>query len=227
MTSFRIGEIMGEPTESSSARIGRQEKFRKVLSFWDIYFISLGGTIGSAWLFGSVYGAAAAGPAATLSWILGGIFVIFIALTWAEIGGMLPSTGAVVRAPQYAHGYFTGFYFGWTYYISAVAIPPVEAIAIVTYASAYVPALIKDGVLTVQGYAVGVSIMVFAFLLNSFGVRLLRFNTGITVGSSSFRSSALLWPSFISTHPISHHSVGLHRTVFLRSSQPWVRLGLF
>jgi amino acid transporter len=175
-----------EPTKSSvhvpaSARIGRQEKFRKVLSFRDIYFISLGGTIGSAWLFGSVYGAATAGPAATLSWILGGVFVTFIALTWAEIGGMLPSTGAVVRAPQYAHGYFAGFYFGWAYFISAVAIPPVEAIAIVTYASAYLPALIKNGVLTVQGYAVGVSIMVFAFLLNSFGIRLFaRFNTGIT-----------------------------------------------
>ncbi len=137
--------------------------------------------IGSAWLFGSVYGAAAAGPASIVSWLIGGLFIIFIALTWAEIGGMLPATGAVVRAPQYAHGYFTGFYFGWTYFVSAVIVPPVEAVAIISYASAYIPGLMSSGNLTLQGYLLSTVVLVVTFMLNSYGVKLFaRFNTGIT-----------------------------------------------
>jgi amino acid transporter len=110
-----------------------------------------------------------------------GLFIIFLALTWAEIGGILPSAGAVVKIPQYAHGYFSGFYFGWAYYLSAVIVPPVEAVAIVTYASAYLPSLLNNGVLSVQGYIVSIFIIVLTFLLNSFGVQLLaRVNNGLT-----------------------------------------------
>jgi amino acid transporter len=165
----------------SSAKIGQQGRFRKVLGFQELYFISLAGIIGSAWLFGSIYGASKAGPAAIISWMISGVFVIFLALTWAEIGGMLPSAGASVRIPQYAHGQFTGFYFGWAYYISAVTVAPVEAIAIVTYASAYLPSLISNGALTTVGYLASIAIMILTFLINSFGVKFFaRLNTVIT-----------------------------------------------
>lgn len=153
----------------------------KVLSFRDLLFLSLGASIGSAYLFGSAYGASAAGPASIASWLIGGGFTFLIASTWAELGGLLPSTGAVVKIPQYAHGYFAGFYVGWAYYLSAVIVPPVEAVAIVTYASAYFRPLSSGGVLTAEGYAVCVAIVLLTFALNSFGVRLFaRFNTGIT-----------------------------------------------
>ncbi|MCL5067464.1 MAG: APC family permease, partial [Thaumarchaeota archaeon] len=172
---------MKEGRIPSSARVGRQGRFRKVLSFQELYFISLAGIIGSAWLFGSIYGASAAGPAAVISWVIAGVFVIFLALTWSEIGGMLPSAGATVRVPQYAHGEFAGFYFGWAYYISAVTVPPVEAIAIVTYASSYVPSLTNHSVLTTEGYIASIIILILTFLINSFGVKFFaRLNTTIT-----------------------------------------------
>jgi len=172
----------------ASARVGSQGQFRKVLSLHELLFLSLGASIGSAWLFGSVYGAATAGPASIVSWLIGGFFVIVIAVTWAEIGGLFPSTGAVVRIPQYVHGYFAGFYVGWAYYLAAVIVPPVEAVAIVTYASAYVPSLTSAGVLTPEGYLVSIAILLLTFALNSFGVKLFaRFNTGVRGGSSSSR----------------------------------------
>ena len=165
----------------ASAKIGSQGRFRKVLSLGDIYFICLGSEIGSAWLFGSIYGASIAGPAAIISWLIGGAFILVIVVTWAEVGGILPSTGAVVKIPQYTHGYFSGFYFGWAYYISAVLVPPVESVAIVTYASAYLPSLLHNGSLAPLGYAVCILIMGLTFLLNSYGVRLLvRINNVIT-----------------------------------------------
>ncbi len=165
----------------ASARIGSQGRFRKVLSLWELLFLSLGASIGSAWLFGSAYGASAAGPASVISWLIGGIFALVIAVTWAEIGSLFPSTGAVVRIPQYVHGYFAGFYIGWAYYLAAVIVPPVEAVAIVTYASAYAPSLTSGGVLTWEGYAVSILILLLTFALNSFGVKLFaKFNTGVT-----------------------------------------------
>ena len=165
----------------ASAKVGTQGKFHKVLGLRDLYFLCLGGSIGSAWLFGSLYGAATAGPASIISWLIGGLISLFVAATWAEIGGILPSTGAVVKVPHYTHGYFTGFYFGWAYYLSAVIVPPVEAVAIVTYASAYVPSLMSEGRLTGLGYAVGVLIILLTFLMNYYGVRLLAMiNGGIT-----------------------------------------------
>lgn len=171
----------GQSQVPVSARAGSQGRFRKVLSLHELLFLSLGASIGSAWLFGSAYGASDAGPASVVSWIIGGVFALVIAYPWAEIGGLFPSSGAVVRIPQYIHGYLAGFYLGWAYYLSAVIVPPVEAVAIVTYASAYVPSLTRNGVLTLEGDLVSVAIMLVTFALNSFGVKLLaRFNTGIT-----------------------------------------------
>jgi len=154
-----------------STRVGSQSKFFKVLRLRDLYFLCLGGSIGSAWLFGSLYGASDAGPAAVISWVIGGLIALVLAATWAEIGGILPSSGAVVSVPHYSHGLFTGFYFGWAYYLSSIITPPVEAVAIVTYASTYVPSLTSNGALTLSGYAVSISILVLTFALNSYGVK--------------------------------------------------------
>ena len=70
------------PSIPSSARVGSQAQFRKVLSLQELLFISLGASIGSAWLFGSAYGAAEAGPASIVSWLIGGLFAIVIALAF-------------------------------------------------------------------------------------------------------------------------------------------------
>lgn len=74
---------------------------------------SLGGIIGSGWLFGALYAANAAGPASILSWLLGGFAVILIGLVYAELAGMLPESGGVARYPDYSHGQVTGFLRAW------------------------------------------------------------------------------------------------------------------
>jgi amino acid transporter len=164
-----------------------------VLSFRDLYFLSLGGIIGSAWLFGSLYAASDAGPSAVLSWLIGGVLIIFIALNWAEIGGLMPSTGAAVRAPRAAHGDFTGFYFGWAYYLAAVTVPPVETVAIVTYAASYLPGLTSDGHLAAGGYIMSVIVMVMMLMLNAFGVKLLaRVNNGLTIWKLAIPSMTII-----------------------------------
>ena len=40
---------------------------------------------------------------------------------------MLPRSGAIVRYPHLTHGGYTGFILGWTYLLSAVSVPAIEA----------------------------------------------------------------------------------------------------
>lgn len=170
-------------TQASGTTLAGYEEadrgLRKTMGFNSILFMSLGGIIGSGWLLGALASASVAGPAAILSWVIGGIFVIFIAVSYAELSGMLPRTGAIVRYPQLSHGAYTGWMIGWTYWLSAISVPAIEAEAVITYIGGVYPGLgwerVSDGVtlLTGTGTAVGVGFMVFFFALNLFGIRLL------------------------------------------------------
>src|SRR5688572_32865043 len=58
-----------------------------------LLFTGITGIIGSGWLFASLCAAQIAGPAAIISWIIGGGVALLLALIYAEIGGMLPLAG--------------------------------------------------------------------------------------------------------------------------------------
>ncbi|HUY60391.1 MAG TPA: APC family permease, partial [Candidatus Dormibacteraeota bacterium] len=158
-------------------------RLRRNLSLSQLYFLSMGAIIGSGWLFASLAADSVAGPASAFSWIIGGILVLLIALNYAEISGMLPRSGAIVRYPHYTHGGYTGFIIGWAYLLSAVSVPAIEAEAVVTYASSYDKALISSsGVLSGEGILLAIVLMVLFFFVNYFGIRFLgQFNQWITV----------------------------------------------
>ena len=78
-----------------------------------LLFASVGSIIGSGWLFGALNASLIAGPAALISWILGGGAVILLALIHAELGGMYPVAGGSARFPHYAFGSLIGFAGGW------------------------------------------------------------------------------------------------------------------
>jgi len=161
------------------------KKLKKALSLQDLFFLSMGGIIGSGWLLGVAGAAGTAGPASILSWIIGGVIVLFIALTFAEISGAIPKSGAIVRYPHLAYGGYTGYIMGWAYMLSAVTVPTVEAEAVLTYASTYIHGLFHTvsgvSVLTPIGILAGVILLIAFFFLNWFGIRFLgKFNSVAT-----------------------------------------------
>jgi amino acid transporter len=144
--------------------------------------LSLGGIIGSGWLFAAAGAVTLAGPAAIFAWLIGGIIVLFIALVYAELGGMIPRSGAIVRYGGYSHGSFAGYMFGWAYFLSAVSVPPIEAEAVITYAGTYINGLVyPNGVLTAEGIVLAMLLTGLFFALNYVGIRVMgKVNTGIT-----------------------------------------------
>ena len=147
-----------------------------------LLFVSLGSIIGSGWLFGALTAATLAGPAALLSWILGGAVVVLLALVHAELGGMFPVSGGSARFPYYAFGGFAGFAGGWLTFLGTVTTAPIEVEAALQYATNYVPWLTRaagsTAVLTPAGYAVATVLMLAFSVVNMLGVRwLARTNT--------------------------------------------------
>ena len=156
---------------------------RKELTFMDLTFACVGGIIGSGWLLASQTAAAVAGPGSIVSWLIGGVAIILVALVYAELGGMLPEPGATVRYPQYSHGSLVSFIIAWAGWLSWVATPPAEAEAITQYANNYIHGLYNTdtGLLTLAGLLAAVGLTVVFFALNYYGVKLFaRVNTTIT-----------------------------------------------
>jgi len=162
---------------------------KKELSLIDLLFLSVGAIIGSGWLFATLNAANLAGPAVIISWIIAGFLTLLIAFNFAEISGMLPRTGAIVRYPHLTHGSFNGYVLGWTYFLAAVTVPIIEAEAVVTYTSSYIGlfsvtetvngSTVK--VLTGPGIGFAIGLTICFFFLNALGIRTLgKFNSVVT-----------------------------------------------
>lgn len=147
-------------------------------------FSAVSAMIGSGWLFSSLYVGEIAGPASIIAWILGGILVMMIALTYAEISSMLPISGGSSRFPQLTHGTFVSLFFGWITWFNLMTAPSIETQAMVQYASDYWPALLNHGVshsLSLQGYGVATVMMLLFSAINIYSVRFItRINNYLT-----------------------------------------------
>lgn len=167
--------------------LSSDKKLRRALSTWDLLFLSLGGIIGSGWLFAASGAATLAGPGAIWAWLIGGFIVLIIALVYAELGSMIPRSGAISRYGQMSHGNFAGFMLGWAYFLSAVSVPAVEAEAVITYAATYTSkygidlVYTKTAILNPLGILLAGLLMLLFFFVNYLGVKTMgRVNTGMT-----------------------------------------------
>jgi amino acid transporter len=148
---------------------------RRDVGLVGLLFVSFGSIIGAGWLFGALYASSLAGPAAVISWVLGGGAVMLLALTHAELGGMYPVAGGSARFPQYAFGSLIGFTTGWIAFLGSVTVGPIMVQATLLYTSNYVSSLttVSGGrpVLTAQGYVVAAALLLAFCTINVLGVR--------------------------------------------------------
>ncbi len=147
-----------------------------------LLFSSIGGMIGSGWLFGALNAAKIAGPAAMISWVIGGVAVMLLALVFAELSTMFPRPGAVIVFPKLCFGMLAATVFSWINFLAYVAVAPVEAVAVVSYANNFWPGLAGGGgVLTAKGLGAAVTLMLLFTIINLLAIRLvLAVNSAIT-----------------------------------------------
>jgi amino acid transporter len=154
-----------------------ERKLRREVGMVGLMFASVGSIIGSGWLFGALNASKIAGPAALISWLIGGAAVILLALIHAELGGMFPVAGGSARFPHYAFGSLVGFSSGWFAFLGAVTTAPIEVEAALTYAGGYVSQYLhvdlidKAGLVTGPGFVVAVVLMLIFSIINVMGVK--------------------------------------------------------
>ena len=159
---------------------------KRSIGTWGLLFAAIGGIIGSGWLFGPYYAARIAGPAAILSWVIGGCLMMVIALTFAELSSTFPMAGGTVRFLQLSHGPLVSFTMAWVGWISAAAVAPIETMALIQYASNYLPGLMQKvqgaHLLTGTGMVVAALLLLVMCFINVMGAKFLsKANTTLVV----------------------------------------------
>ncbi len=117
-------------------------ELRRALSTFDLTMIAIGSTIGSGiFLTPSSIAHALPSPAWILGvWCIGGVMALSGALTFAELGAMMPRAGGVYVFLNEAYGGLAGFLYGWAYFL-VVNTGGIAALAIAfsTYLGFFVP----------------------------------------------------------------------------------------
>ncbi len=119
--------------------------FKAKLSMVDMVFVGFGAIFGSGWLFASSKVGSIAGPAGTISWVIGGIAVLLLGLVYAELGASLPRAGGVIRYPLYSHGPLLGYLMAFETLVAFSSLIAIEVVAAREYAAAWMPWLNGEG----------------------------------------------------------------------------------
>jgi amino acid transporter len=129
--------------------------------------------IGSGWLFGALYAAQAAGPAAIIAWVIGGVAVVILGLIHAEIGAMYPVAGGTARFPHFAFGPVAGTSFGFFSWLQAVTVAPIECFAVMNYASHWWHGVYNHdtGNVTGLGFVMSIILMAIFTAVNFIGIK--------------------------------------------------------
>ncbi len=159
---------------------------KKHLTATSLLWISFTSMIGSGWLFGALYSAHFAGPAAVIAWPLAGFLLLFVALAYAEVATMFPQTNSLAQLPIYTHGHLTSVLINGLTWLSLATIPAIETQGIIQYASNYLPhVMAHEGlryIITPRGYFLALILLISFVILNYFGMCLFaRINASFTL----------------------------------------------
>jgi amino acid transporter len=150
-------------------------KLQRTIGPISLLLTAMGSIIGSGWLFGPLFAAKIAGPAAIISWALGGSLMLFIAFTFAELATAFPRAGGMVHYGEMSHGPLVSYTIGWMIWLSSVVVAPVETLALLQYAGTYLPFLTYQAgqahLLTPIGMLYAAVIMAVMVFLNAMGAK--------------------------------------------------------
>ncbi|MEJ0015434.1 MAG: APC family permease [Acetobacteraceae bacterium] len=145
---------------------------KREIGLLGLTFVVVSGVIGSGWLFAPLLALQIAGPAALLAWLIGGVAMLLLALTYAEIAAMLPVPGGIARVPQFSHGNVVAMVMGWSAWLGYTTTAPIEVEAMLKYLAPHAGWLYAGGDLTWTGIALAGALLALFTVINAFGVKL-------------------------------------------------------
>lgn len=144
----------------------KKSEFNKVLNAWDILVIAFGAMIGWGWVVstggwiekGGVIGAA-------LGFVIGGIMIFFVGLTYAELTAAMPQCGGEHVFSYRAMGATGSFICTWMIVLGYVSVACFEACAFPTIITYLWPGFLKGYMYTVAGFDIYASWLITAIVI--------------------------------------------------------------
>lgn len=165
----------------------KQEKFERVLSKNDVLALAFGAMIGWGWVVMAGSWIKTAGTlGAILAFVLGGIMVLFVGLTYAELTAAMPKCGGEHVFTLRALGKNASFVCTWAIVLGYVSVVAFEAVAFPTVLEYLIPGYIQGKMYTIAGYdvyftwvIVGIVSSIVITIVNYFGVKTAAFFQGL------------------------------------------------
>ena len=154
-------------------------QFNRVVRRKEVLALSFGAMIGWSWvaLTGNWIGGAGS-IGATLAFVFGGIVVVFVGFTYAELASAMPQSGGEHVYSHRALGTTASFICTWAILLGYVSVVAFEAVALPTVADYLVPGFGRGYLWTVAGWdvhltwvLVGIVAAVVITLINVLGIR--------------------------------------------------------
>ena len=153
--------------------------FDKVLGAWDILVIAFGAMIGWGWVVSSGDWIGSGGVmGAILGFVIGGVMVFFVGLTYAELTAAMPQCGGEHVFSHKALGPTGSFICTWAIVLGYISVACFEACALPTIVTYIYPGFLKGYLYTVAGFdvyaswlAVAVIVALFMTYINIRGVK--------------------------------------------------------
>lgn len=119
--------------------VQEEQKLHRGLKNRHIQMIALGGAIGTGLFYGSATSIQLAGPAITLSYLIGGIAIFFVVRALGEMSVDEPVSGAFSYYAYKYWGDFPGFFSGWNYWFNYIVVSMAELAVVGTYINYWLP----------------------------------------------------------------------------------------
>lgn len=152
---------------------------KKVLSRWDVLFLAFGAMIGWGWVVMSgewILGAGTVG--AMIAFVAGGILVIFVGLTYAELASSMPTTGGALIYVLRGVGPKSAFIAAWMLALGYISVVAFEAVALPTVIEYIFPNYKVGYMYSINDYdvyaswvLVGAAASIFVTIVNYMGVK--------------------------------------------------------
>ncbi|MDS0527832.1 APC family permease [Clostridium sp. SHJSY1] len=180
-----------------------EKKFSKVLSKKDVLALAFGAMVGWGWVILSGSWIETAGTlGAIIAFLLGGIMVLFVGLTYAELTAAMPKCGGVHVFSHRALGFNASFICTWSNILGYISVVAFEAVAFPTVLEYIFPAYKQIYLYSVAGCDVyltglisGIGMSLIITVINYFGGKTAAFLRGlltlliVIVGLSFFAGS--------------------------------------
>ena len=170
--------------------MSEKQRFKKVMSATDILVVAFGAMIGWGWVVSSGRWIQNAGAIGTvIGFIIGGIMIYFVGMTYAELTPAMPKVGGEHVFSYKAFGPIGSFICTWALILSYIGVVCFEAVSLPTIIQYIFPSFAKGYMYTIAGsdvYATGVIIAgiftISIIIINILGIKVASiFQTILTI----------------------------------------------